>query len=123
MTKRFGKAKFGNIKTGKYDSKKESQYATGLKLQMQIDNSPNSETPSYERITNIEEQVVYTLIPAQRGADGKIKERACKYIADFRITYGSGRTVVVDVKGFRTADYVIKRKLMLHMYNIEIKEV
>ena len=30
--------------------------------------------------------------------------------------------VVEDAKGFRTADYKIKRKLMLHVHGVRIKE-
>lgn len=37
--------------------------------------------------------------------------------------YRSKKTVVEDVKGFRTKEYVIKRKLMLWRYGIRIREV
>ena len=77
-------------------------------------------------ISGLQKQVVYNLIPAQYGVvDGKKKclERACTYRADF--VYFDERTkelVVEDTKGFRTKDYVIKRKLMLHEHGIRIKE-
>ena len=77
-------------------------------------------------ISGLQKQVVYSLIPAQYGVvDGKKKclERACTYRADF--VYFDERTkelVVEDTKGFRTKDYVIKRKLMLHEHGIRIKE-
>lgn len=77
-------------------------------------------------ISDLQMQVVYSLIPAQYGVvDGKKKciERACTYRADF--VYFDERTkelVVEDTKGFRTKDYVIKRKLMLHEHGIRIKE-
>ena len=85
-------------------------------------------------ITNLERQVKYVLIPAQRepatvGARGGIKqgkliEKECSYIADFVYTVvETGETVVEDTKGFRTKDYVIKRKLMLFVYGIRIKEI
>jgi hypothetical protein len=35
----------------------------------------------------------------------------------------TGETVVEDTKGFRTKDYVIKRKLMLWVHGIKIHEV
>ena len=77
-------------------------------------------------ISGLQKQVVYSLIPAQYGVvDGKKKclERACTYRADF--VYFDERTkelVVEDTKGFRTTEYVIKRKLMLHEHGIRIKE-
>jgi len=73
------------------------------------------------KITELERQVKFELIPAQR-IDGKVVERACFYIADF--VYSQDRKVIVeDTKGFKTKDYIIKRKLMLHKYGIRIKEV
>ena len=77
-------------------------------------------------ISGLQKQVVYSLIPAQYGVvDGKKKciERACTYRADF--VYYDERTkelVVEDTKGFKTKDYIIKRKLMLHEHGIRIKE-
>ena len=51
-------------------------------------------------------------------------ERECAYIADFTyIDLKTGNTVVEDTKGVRTADYVIKRKLMLYIHGIRINEV
>ena len=62
-----------------------------------------------------EEQVKFELIP-------KIgDERPCNYIADF--TYmENGELVVEDVKGVRTDAYKIKKKLMLWVHGIRIKE-
>ena len=97
-------------------------------------------------ITNLQRQVKFVLIPAQYEPDiigsrggrkkGKLIERECSYIADFvyekRIyrpdafeeVYSTRlKTVVEDVKGVRTKDYIIKRKLMLHVHGIRIKEV
>lgn len=89
-------------------------------------------------ISNIHRQVKYILIPAQyepstefykRGEkkglpkQGKLIEKAVTYIADFVYTDNGGNTVVEDTKGFRTPDYIIKRKLMLERYGIRIKEV
>lgn len=85
-------------------------------------------------ITDLRRQVKYVLIPAQRepatvGArggvkQGKLLEKECSYIADFVYTVvETGETVIEDTKGFRTKDYVIKRKLMLFVYGIRIKEI
>lgn len=72
-------------------------------------------------ITDLERQVKYELIPAQR-MDGRLVERAVTYVADFRYKE-KGQTVVEDAKGFRTKEYIIKRKMMLHFHGIRIKEV
>ena len=72
-------------------------------------------------IADLKRQVKFELIPSQR-IDGKVVERPCTYVADFVYQEG-GKTVVEDTKGFRTKDYIIKRKLMLHVHGIRITEV
>lgn len=45
------------------------------------------------------------------------------YIADFVYTdAATGKLVVEDAKGMRTRDYIIKRKLMLYIHGIKIRE-
>ena len=73
------------------------------------------------QISGLKRQVRYELIPAQR-IGGKVVEKSCVYIADFVYTE-NGETVVEDTKGFRTKDYIIKRKLMLYVHGIRIREV
>ena len=51
------------------------------------------------KITDLRRQVSFELIPNQRGEDGKIVERAIKYIADFVYTK-DGQDVVEDVKAY-----------------------
>lgn len=108
-------SKYGNRKViidgVAYDSKKEAKRGGELIL--------------LERagiIHNLKRQVKFELIPAQY-ADGKCVERACSYVADFIYVDDNGNTVVEDTKGFRTKDYIIKRKLMLFRHNIRIVEV
>lgn len=73
-------------------------------------------------ITDLRRQVPFELIPAQYDEEGKILERAVTYKADF--TYErDGALVVEDVKGVRTKDYVIKRKLMLYVHKIKLVEI
>ena len=74
------------------------------------------------KISNLQRQVKYTLIPSQR-IDGKVVERECYYTADFvyRDT-GTGKEIVEDSKGMRTKEYIIKRKLMLYKNGIRILE-
>lgn len=84
-------------------------------------------------IKNLRREVKYILIPAQREViwkngrprNGKVIERECSYIADF-VYEENGQTVVEDVKGgnaTKTDKYIIKRKLMLYMHGIRIREV
>lgn len=74
-------------------------------------------------ITELARQVKFVLIPAQRDkTSNRVIEREIAYIADF-VYIRNGQTVVEDVKGVRTRDYVIKRKLMLYVHGIRIAEV
>ena len=73
-------------------------------------------------IKNLSRQVKFVLIPSQRDENGKVIERECSYKADFKYEEGL-KTAVEDVKGYRTKEYIIKRKLMLYQYGIRIREV
>jgi hypothetical protein len=83
-------------------------------------------------ITDLQRQVEFELIPTQREADtigvrggvkkGKVIELAVKYVADF-VYKENDKTIVEDTKGFKTKDYIIKRKLMLYVHGIRIKEI
>ena len=58
------------------------------------------------------------------GENGKVIEREVSYKADFvYFDIGLNKCVVEDTKGFRTKDYIIKRKLMLFVHGIRIVEV
>jgi len=74
------------------------------------------------KIERLQRQVRYRLIPAQKTAEGKIIEKPCDYIADFTY-YQDGQLIVEDAKGRRTPDYIIKRKLMLYVHGIRVREV
>lgn len=95
-----------------------------------------------KEIFRLQRQVHFELIPDQRkkseevftkGArkgqkkPGKMLERKCEYVADFMYFTAEGDCVVEDVKGFREgtayAVFVIKRKLMLWRYGIQVREV
>jgi hypothetical protein len=83
------------------------------------------------KITDLDRQVKFTLIPAQyeeinegKKPKKKLVERECSYIADFvYLIADNGKMVVEDTKGFKTKDYVIKRKLMRYIHKVAIKEV
>ena len=67
------------------------------------------------KISDLKRQVKFELIPKQDG------ERACYYVADF--TYiEDGKLVVEDCKGYKTEVYRLKKKLMLWVHQIKIKE-
>lgn len=74
-------------------------------------------------ITGLELQKKYVLIPKQTDKEGRMLERECSYYADFIYREADGRCVVEDTKGLRTKEYVIKRKLMLHVHGIRITEI
>lgn len=67
------------------------------------------------KISDLREQVRIELIPKQDG------ERSVNWIADFVYTE-DGVEVWEDCKGFRTKDYVIKRKLILWVHGKKIRE-
>ena len=80
-------------------------------------------------INNLKRQVKFILIPAQYSTEEFTKkgtpkciERECSYIADF-VYLEKGKQVAEDTKGFKTKDYIIKRKLMLYFYGIRVKEI
>lgn len=86
-------------------------------------------------ITDLQRQVKFELIPTQK-IDGRVKERPITYIADFTY-YRGGAYVVEDVKpkdktgnvpkAYKATpayrEFVIKRKLMLYLKGIAIREV
>lgn len=109
------KRKYGNKKVlsddgQMFDSKREKARYDELTL-----------LQSAGEISNLRRQVKYTLIPSQYN-DGKCVERPVTYKADF-VYEQNGETIVEDVKGMRTDKYIIKRKLMLYIHGIRIKEV
>ncbi len=117
--------KYGNKKTTvdgiTFDSLKEARRYKELSLMQHSG-----------MIQDLQMQVKYILIPAQREPDtvgarggihkGKLVERECTYVADF-VYKENGETIVEDTKGFRTKDYLLKRKMMLFFHGIKIREV
>lgn len=110
----YGQNKYKNnvvVRNGeKFDSAKEARRYGELVLLQRA-----------KVISDLQRQVKFELIPAQK-VNGKMVERACTYVADF-VYVENGEKVVEDTKGFRTKDYIIKRKLMLHVHGIRIREV
>lgn len=110
---------------GIFDSRKEYKRYRELEMLQRVGG-----------ITDLKRQVKFVLIPAQyeetdevytkgkkKGLKkrGSLLERECSYYADF--TYKeNGKLVVEDVKGVRTKDYIVKRKMMLYFYGLKIRE-
>ena len=96
---------------GVFDSKFEWEYWLELK-----------EREARGEISNLQRQVSFELLPRQSAmvevqlkTKTKLKEvfyeHPVYYIADFVYTE-NGEQVIADTKGAKTADYIIKRKLM-----------
>ena len=112
---RLRRSKYGNKKVGGYDSLKERRRAFELRL-----------LEKKGVISALCEQVKFELIPAQYEGEGKKRkciERACSYVADFIYKDINDNWIVEDAKGMLTDVYRIKRKLMLIVHGIKIKEV
>lgn len=56
----------------------------------------------------------------------KVIQKATTYVADFVYKDGTGKEVVVDVKGSRrmlTKEFILKKKMMLSLLGIDVKVV
>lgn len=110
------RAKYGNQKTEvdgiKYDSKKEAYRAAELELMER-----------QGEIKNLERQKKYELQPGFILNGHKI--RPITYVADF-VYEKDGEVIVEDVKSPITRQnqvYKLKKKMMMYVHNIEIKEI
>lgn len=93
----------------KFDSKKEARFYQDLKLQM-----------AAGEVKEFELQPKFVLLEKEKD---RVTGRGIKYIADFKITYSDGSVEVVDVKGYKTQVYKLKKKLLLAKYpDINFKE-
>lgn len=122
MSKYFSKRVI--IDGQKFDSQREAD--RWLQLRREEENGD---------IQDLQRQVKFILVPSQKRG-GKVVERPLTYIADFTY-YRGGEYIVEDVKPKGKdgkvpqyykgtpawKDYVIKRKLMLYINNIQIREI
>lgn len=104
MKNKYGAKKVKASDGQVFDSRKEFQRYGILKL-----------LERGGKISCLQRQVKYVLIPKQ----GAMRE--CSYVADFVYREGD-QLVVEDCKGYRTEAYRIKKKLMLWVHGIEIRE-
>ena len=86
-----------------FDSKREADYYLELLARKQAG-----------EIVRIGFQPQYTLLEGFKDNTGK-NQKPITYTADFFVTYADGRSEVIEVKGVRTRDYLLRKKLFLHM--------
>ena len=65
-------------------------------------------------IVRIGFQPSYTLLAAFKDNQGN-RQKAITYTADFFVTFADGHSEVIEVKGVRTRDYLLRKKMFLHM--------
>lgn len=92
-----------------FDSKKEANYYTKLKILRDAG-----------KISGLRLQEKFILQPSFK-LNGKTY-RAITYVADFVYKDDKGMHVV-DTKGYRTETYKIKKKLFMKRFGIEIEEI
>ena len=98
------KSKYGAIKTSvdgqTFDSKKEADYYCNLKLRLQGGDIKG-----------------FCLQPVFILATG------LKYKADFIVFNNDGTTEIIDIKGFKTKEYITKKKVFEDKFNLKIIEI
>ena len=96
-----------------YASKKEANYARLMHIRLNI----------LHNITNLTRQVKYTWLETHKLGD---KEMSFKrsYVSDFNyLDLRTGENMIIDVKGYKTAEYKKKKKIVEHLFGIKITEV
>lgn len=110
--KKVGRSKYGNTKTTYkgvvFDSKKEANYAAHLDAMMHVKKDA-------QKVLSYERQPQFPII-----IKGK---KVFTYKADFRVVYADGHIEIVDIKGFKTAIYRLKKKCVEAQYGISIVEI
>ena len=102
-----GKAKKSKYRSNKvsvdghtFDSQKEADYYCDLKIRLQA-----------KEIDGFCLQPIFMLAPG------------LKYKADFIVFHKDGSHEVIDVKGFKTKEYIAKKKVFEDKYNLKITEI
>ena len=86
-----------------FDSKREAEIYLDLLSRKQAG-----------EVLRIELQPQYTLLAGFKDNQGN-KQRPITYTADFFVTFADGRNEVIEVKGVRTRDYLLRKKMFFHM--------
>ena len=102
-------------KKNKYNARKTTVYgrtfASKREAEIYLDLLSRKQ---HGEILRIGLQPSYTLLEGFRDNTGK-NQKPITYTADFFVTYADGHSEVIDVKGVKTRDYVLRKKLFLHM--------
>lgn len=95
-----------------FDSKKEADYSKKLALLLKAG-----------KIKDLSRQVAFCWIE-KHSHDGKEIDFKRRYVADF-VYYDVTlkKTIIVDVKGFKTTEYKKKKKIVEKIFEIKITEV
>lgn len=83
-----------------FDSQKEADYYCELKIKLQAN-----------EINGFCMQPIFMLAPG------------LKYKADFIVFNKDNSTQIIDVKGFKTKEYIAKKKVFEDKYNLKITEI
>lgn len=83
-----------------FDSKKEAEYYCNLKMRLQAND-----------IKGFCLQPIFMLAPG------------LKYKPDFIVFNNDDTTEVIDVKGYKTKEYIAKKKVFEEKYNLKIREI
>jgi len=106
MSPKIARSKYGNVKTVvdgmQFSSKKEATRFGQLKLLQKAG-----------KISDLRLQPKFDLVVCGT--------KICKYIADFEYIE-NGILITEDVKGKRTREYLLKKKLMKAVLKIDIRE-
>ena len=86
-----------------FDSKREAEWYMMLREKLRLG-----------EIKHLECQPTYTLLEGFRDNQGK-PQKPISYTPDFLVEYDDGRREVIEVKGVRTRDYLLRKKMFLHM--------
>ena len=94
------KAKKTSIDGHSFDSQKEANYYEELKIRLRVG-----------EIRGFCIQPTFILTPN------------LKYKADFIVFNNDGTSEIIDVKGMKTKEYIVKKKVFEDKFNLKIKEV
>jgi benzoyl-CoA reductase/2-hydroxyglutaryl-CoA dehydratase subunit BcrC/BadD/HgdB len=109
--------KYRNIKTTVdnivFDSRKEANYYNTLKLLKRA---------GEVTLIELQPEFPYNMFCTAPDIPGisMVYSKIYKYIADFRVTYKDGHVEIVDTKGFATAEFKRKQKIVEKIYGIKI---
>lgn len=96
----------------KFPSLREAEYYLLYKSMLQ-----------HKQLIKLELQPKFTLQPGFINKAGK-RVKPITYKADFLLTFPGGRQKVIEVKGYRTRDYQLRRKMFEYKFKeYEFEEV